>query len=302
MSSEIQGRTKVFISYSHTDAAWLERLRVHLKPLKKTIDLWDDGRIAPGAVWLEEIRAALDAARVAVLLVSADFLASDFITTEELPALLKSAREGGTEILIVVLSPSQFSAFEALSRYQTVNDPKQPLIGLDKVKQEEVFVTTASLVELSFKREPSAAVAPTPPASDDGRAAAGDAPPPPSDCRDYANIFDIHIRRERKDIPVNYAASLASLLFGLALLAGAWLMSTDIRQNIFIMVLMLAVAVAAFAFTYVLWRKIADTQMAIESSKFMKQRFDGCERWDAGELRENVRLALEFVKGGMQRP
>ena len=300
MSSEIQERAKVFISYSHTDVAWLERLRVPLKPLKKTIDLWDDGRIAPGMVWLEEIRAALDAARVAVLLVSADFLASDFITTEEMPALLKSAREGGTEILIVVLSPSQFSAVEGLSRYQTVNDPKEPLIGMDRVRQEEVFLTTATLIELSFKRAPAAG-APAPSASEEGRAAEAEAPPPHSDCRDYANIFDIYMRRARKNIPVSYAAAVASPLFGLTLVAGAWLMF-DVKNNPFVLTLMLAVAAATFVFTYVLLRKIADTQTAIESSRFMKERFDCCERWDAGELRENVRVALEFLKEGMLRP
>jgi hypothetical protein len=296
MASEIQQRTKVFVSYSHKDGEWLERLRVHLKPLKKTIDLWDDGRIKPGTVWREEIEAALAAARVAVLLISADFLASDFIAEVELPALLKSARAGGTEILILVLSPAQFSSVEELSRYQTVNDPREPLLGLSKVKQEEVFVTTATLVELSFKRPPAA----SPSASVEGRAAA-DIPTPHSDCRDYANIFDIHIRREQKDIPVNYTASLALLLFGLALAASAWLMF-DIRHNLLVVGLMLAVAAAAFVFTYLLMRKVWDTKMAIESSKFMKQKFDGCERWDAGELRENVRLALEFLKGGMLRP
>ncbi len=41
---------KVFISYSHKDAKWLERLRVHLKPIERDriIDLWDDTKIAVG--------------------------------------------------------------------------------------------------------------------------------------------------------------------------------------------------------------------------------------------------------------
>jgi hypothetical protein len=296
MASETQQRTQVFVSYSHTDGVWLERLRVHLKPLKKTIDLWDDGRIKPGAVWHEEINAALGAARVAILLVSADFLASDFITTEEMPALLKSAREGGTEILIIILSPSQFSTVEELSRYQTVNDPKEPLIGMSKVKQEEVFLSTATLVELSFKRKPATAVH-LASGAEEGHADAGDAATS-SDCRDYANIFDIHIRRERRNIPLGYAAAVAAPLFGLALIASAWFMF-DIKENPLVMGLMLAVAVAAFVFTYILMRKVADTHRAIESSRFMKERFAGCERWEAGELRENIRLAMEFLKRGM---
>lgn len=38
---------KIFLSYSHNDAHWLERLQLHLKPIEREgiIDLWDDTKI-----------------------------------------------------------------------------------------------------------------------------------------------------------------------------------------------------------------------------------------------------------------
>lgn len=43
MASSPSTRTKVFISYSHTDKEWLERLKRHLKPLVREgyLDCWD---------------------------------------------------------------------------------------------------------------------------------------------------------------------------------------------------------------------------------------------------------------------
>ena len=51
-------RREIFISYSHRDAAWLERLRVHLEPLvnRDRLQVWDDGSIEPGERWLDELR------------------------------------------------------------------------------------------------------------------------------------------------------------------------------------------------------------------------------------------------------
>lgn len=76
-------RTTVFVSYSHRDSRWLERLQVHLRPIARRGDLalWDDTRIAAGERWRPAIRAAIARAAASVLLISADFLASDFIAS-----------------------------------------------------------------------------------------------------------------------------------------------------------------------------------------------------------------------------
>jgi TIR domain len=142
-------RTQVFISYSHHDADWLERLRIHLRPLMResTIEVWDDTQIQPGSTWRDEIRTALASAKVAVLLISADFLASDFIASEELPPLLAAAKEEGATILPLIVSPSRFTRTESLSKYQAVNDPLKPLLSMARGEQEEVLVRVAERIE-----------------------------------------------------------------------------------------------------------------------------------------------------------
>jgi hypothetical protein len=141
-------REKVFVSYSHRDKKWLDRLQTHLRPLEREglIERWDDTRIEAGLEWDKEIRTALASSRVAVLLVSADFLASDFIATKELPTLLMSAEAQGLVILPMIISPSRFDK-TPLARFQAINPPSRPLVGLSTNEQEAMFVQMANAVE-----------------------------------------------------------------------------------------------------------------------------------------------------------
>src|SRR5262245_50873128 len=82
--------SQVFISYSHKDKEWLERLLIFLNPLERNgiIKCWADTKIDAGGKWKQEIKQAIESASAAILLISADFIASDFIATDELPPLL----------------------------------------------------------------------------------------------------------------------------------------------------------------------------------------------------------------------
>ncbi len=142
-ASAASTRDSIFISYSHEDQAWLEKLRVHLKPhiRKRRLAVWDDTLIKPGADWKEEIRRALANAKVAVLVVSPHFLASDFITDEEAPEILASARDAGLTVIWFVVGACAYDQTD-LPKYQAALDPERPLEGLTPAE------LNASLVEV----------------------------------------------------------------------------------------------------------------------------------------------------------
>jgi hypothetical protein len=147
-------RPNVFVSYSHSDREFLDRLLIHLKPLEKDglIDLWVDTRLRAGDKWKKEIEKALGRATVAVLLVSADFLASDFITDNELPPILRKAEEGGTRIIPLIVKPCRFTRDRNLRHFQAINDPKEALILLSEGAQEVHYDAVAAEVERTLQR------------------------------------------------------------------------------------------------------------------------------------------------------
>ena len=140
-------RRKVFISYSHADVRWVERLRVHLKPLEREgiIDLWVDTKIQAGMRWKEEIQNAIDSSTVAIVLISADFLASDFISEHELPKLLFHAKKGGTTILPLIVAPCLFEG-SGVDIFQAVNPPEKPLVEMTASERERTLVKLAETI------------------------------------------------------------------------------------------------------------------------------------------------------------
>jgi TIR domain len=130
----------VFISYSHKDAPWLEKLKLFLKPLedRELIRVWDDTEIRVGSDWLVEIRRALETARVAVFLVTQNFLASPFIRNEELPPLLAAARDRGCLVFWIAVSSTTFED-SPLAKIQSANPVGKPLDLLPESEQNRIF-------------------------------------------------------------------------------------------------------------------------------------------------------------------
>ena len=145
----------IFVSYSHRDKDYLDRLMIHLKPLERKglIDPWVDTRLLAGDRWKKEIEKALKNARAAILLISADFLASDFILDNELPPLLHAAEEKGTLIIPVIVSPCRFIREKSLVEFQAINPPDEPLSLVDDNEREVIYDAIAQRVEKSFEKK-----------------------------------------------------------------------------------------------------------------------------------------------------
>lgn len=144
-------RDLIFISYSHKDSEWLQRLQTMLKPLIRSgaLTTWDDKQIKPGERWRSEIDSALSRSKVAVLLVSPDFLASDFIAEKELPPLLDAAAVGGTRIIWLPISASLYRE-TPISDYQSAHDPQRPLNSLSKSELDHALVDICMKIKEAF--------------------------------------------------------------------------------------------------------------------------------------------------------
>jgi hypothetical protein len=144
----------VFVSYSHEDRKWLEKLQVHLSPYVRTgaVSIWDDTRLKGGDLWREEIERVLAAAKVAVLLVSPYFLQSEFIASSELPPLLASAKKDGLTILWVPLSASSFDETE-IARFQAAAaiDPRRPLDTMSEGEQNQAWVAVCKEIKAATR-------------------------------------------------------------------------------------------------------------------------------------------------------
>jgi TIR domain len=131
------GRPTVFISYSHRDEGWKDRLETALKALGIHLGVWSDRRIDAGDGWETEIVSAMDCAEVAILLISNDFLASRFIQEKEIPHLRKRWEEGTLRILPLLVRPSTWEEVDWLVAIQGRPTDAKPLSTLRKAQADQ---------------------------------------------------------------------------------------------------------------------------------------------------------------------
>jgi len=169
--------TKVFISYSHQDEAWKDRVQAHLGVLAQEglLSVWEDRQIRAGQAWQPDIRQAIDECGVALLLISPHFLNSAFILGQEVPALLERRREQGIRVVPVILRPCAWHKVSWLQEMQARPRDGKALSGMS---EHDADVAMARLAEevASLLEDAAAAVFQAPPPAS-FRPAHADAPP-----------------------------------------------------------------------------------------------------------------------------
>jgi hypothetical protein len=147
---------RIFICYSHKDEKCKDELVKHLKVLvsPEELDIWQDRRIAAGAVWYKEIQAALNSADAAILLISADFLTSPFILEKEIPPLFRRRAEQKMHIYPLIAQDCPWQEIDWLAPIQARPKDGKPL---DKFKKpERNTVLSAFAREIKCLLQPAA--------------------------------------------------------------------------------------------------------------------------------------------------
>jgi len=150
-------KSKIFISYSHKDEDWKDRLVNQLKELEMqgVCRIWDDSQIPPGKDWKKEIEMAMDTADGAVLMISEDFLASDFIIKHELPLIL-SNKGDNFKVFPVIVKSCHWQKFKWLSDIQVFPPGGAPLIESSESEIKDKLTNLAKIIKDTIKEIPVA--------------------------------------------------------------------------------------------------------------------------------------------------
>jgi len=135
----------IFISYSHIDVDWKNRLLRHLKVLELEgfCDVWDDQKIEMGDDWLKSIKKSISVAKIGILLVTTDFLISDFIRKIEIPELLEKRRKEGLILIPVIIKPCNWKIIPWLSSIQSATKDAAPLAKGTDIEVEDKLTQIA---------------------------------------------------------------------------------------------------------------------------------------------------------------
>jgi hypothetical protein len=119
----------VFISYSHKDKEFRDKLDRYLNILKRqgVISTWHDRNITAGTEWEGEINKHLNTAQIVLLLISLDFLSSDYCYGIEVERAMERHEAGEAHVIPIILRPVDWED-TPISRLQALPEDALPVI------------------------------------------------------------------------------------------------------------------------------------------------------------------------------
>lgn len=156
------GREKLFISYSHKDRRWLERVREQLIVLEQEglIDPFEDSKIDVGDDWYERLDKEMREARLALLLVSASFLTSPFIRKKEIPRLFNQHGENGMVLYPLLVRDCPWEEVSWLARLQMRPRDTRPIASMRSATQDKCLADVAREIASIVRAELSSNIHP----------------------------------------------------------------------------------------------------------------------------------------------
>ena len=146
----------VFVSYSHKDEEWKDRLLPYLQILEQVENVkpWDDRKIGVGENWFRRLYDILEKTKIAVCLVSENFLASSFCQEEEMSFLLQERQKGDLEIFPILIRHCPWKLYPWLSKLQMLPRDGRSLVD-DFEGREHLVFTELTEQAAAFIRDPS---------------------------------------------------------------------------------------------------------------------------------------------------
>ena len=103
----VDKKVKVFLSYTHVDEEFKNKLDVHFAPLKRNnkVETWNDRKLVPGTLFDTEIKKHLCEDDVIILLISADFINSDYCYEIEMKKAFERMQNNDAIVIPIILRP-----------------------------------------------------------------------------------------------------------------------------------------------------------------------------------------------------
>lgn len=144
-------KISIFISYSHEDEMYKDKLEKHLSILKRNniIETWHDRKIIPGQEWDKKIKDELENAQIILLLVSVDFLNSNYCYDVEIKRAIEKHDNGESVLIPIILRKCDWQE-TSFSKIQALPKNAKPVKSFDD--DDDAFYSIVEGIKLAISQ------------------------------------------------------------------------------------------------------------------------------------------------------